>query len=185
MQPLYQDYVDYVVSIFDAQDRNTNKLDLFLLGQDKLVHNTKALSDTTWASPQARSFFYCLYFLGAQNKDQLAKRLWPEHSDYQVRNVLGEVRQRLKAVLPDVVVYDDEGYRLNPNLILSADVEDFDNLIHRAKQLTYSDARTESLYLQALALYDDGGLLPNLYVDFLSSMRHKYECDTSHPLGQL
>ncbi len=149
-----------------------------MLGQDTIILDGTELPDSSWASPQARMFFYCLYFFGKQTKSQLAIRLWKEHDAYQARNALRDVKQRIKIALPDIVTFDGKSYGFNPDVMINSDIESFRESIRSARQLAERDARTETLYLRALSLYEAGresGLLPDLYADWLQPLRQECE----------
>lgn len=151
-------------------------LHLNLLSQDCVTYNGIVLSDTSWASLQARSFFYCLYFYGAQTKHELSARLWQDYDKAKARNVLRDVRRRIQAVLPEVILQEEGTYLLNPELLISSDLAQFEDCIQRAQQLPERDARTESLYLHALKLHGQDGLLPHLQGTWLSP--HKEHVET-------
>lgn len=156
----------------------SRQIELRMLGQDTIIIGETPLPNGAWASPQTRAFLYCLILYGKQNKVQLSKHLWPEHTQEQARNALRQARQGLKSVLADLVLYDGTVYHLNPDYQINTDIRLFEDSVHRARQLPSRDARTETLFLRALALYEaegSEGLLPYLYMDWLTSLRHQYE----------
>lgn len=173
--PAYEALSEHKNTTTYFQKTFMSQLELRLLGQDHVIVNGTSLVENTWATPQAQAFFYCLYFHGNLSKEKLSHYLWKDHSLSQARNALRDVRKRIKLVLPDLVIFEEESYRLNPKWVIEADITDFENLISRAEQLPSRDARTEELYLRAISLYGKGGLLPNLYADFLVPLREKYQ----------
>jgi DNA-binding SARP family transcriptional activator len=173
IEPIYRKLTDSIVSQITLRD--TNKLELIMLGCDVVIWQGVALQDTSWVSPQARELFYCLYFFGAQNKSQLARRLWNDHSDYQVRNSLRAAKQRLDDTLPNVIVYQNDAYRFNPEIKVKSDVVLFEETVRSAGRLLARDARAEELYLRAISMYNELGLLPTLFGDWIQPLRDKYE----------
>jgi len=170
-QVIVQTHLEYGETVVVDSPR----LALTVLGRDIVKWNGEQLPDSHWASPQTRLFFYYLYFFGRQTKAQIGYQLWPKHDEHQVRNALRDVKQHLKKILPGAVVYHDTHYQLHPDMRLQADVVEFEEQIALAQQLPERDARAETLYLQALKLYQKGGLLPYVYADWLEPLRYKYE----------
>jgi len=175
IDPEYQILAQYPIEQGQKGLVDRFRLELKMLGRDEVKWNGEELANGQWASPQTRAFFYYLYFFGPQTKSQLGHQLWPEHNEHQVRNALRDVKQHLKRIFPGAVVYHDSLYLLHPDMRVQADVVAFEEQIALAQQLPERDARAETLYFEALHLYQKGGLLPYLYADWLEPLRYRYE----------
>lgn len=165
---------EHTTPMLVAETQSSKMIELFTLGRDTIRRDGQILAPSAWTITLARELFYYLYFNGSQSKETIALTFWPEHDNKQVRTAFHDTLKRLRGAIPDGIVFDGKLYQVNPNLHISCDVEDFYDLVHRARHLPTRDARTEDLYLRALTLYQ-GDFLPTIFSNWIQPQRDELE----------
>lgn len=133
-------------------------------------------------SSRARSVFAYLVVNrdASVSRDVLMEQFWGDSDPKDARNSLNvalhSLRRACKSAgdLP-IVHYKDGAYRLNTDLDLWTDVDDFLNLNERGRKfegINKTDAAIEA-YEQALALYQGDFLSDSPYEDWAAMMREK------------
>jgi DNA-binding SARP family transcriptional activator len=111
--------------------------------------------------------------------------LWPEADEKQARDsfhtALYQMRQ---AVGKEVIVFENNGYHLNPSINLWCDAFELERLVHDARLLPSHDARTEDLWRKAVALYL-GDFLPSVDATWALSSREVMRDDFIEALAGL
>lgn len=106
-------------------------------GRGEVSVNGRVIAMSDWRTKSVRElFFYFLFKQEALTKEQIAEVLWPEVPDPQA------IKKRFKdgiywlrrAVGKNVVVFDEEYYRLNRTLDYEYDVEAFESHLRRARK---------------------------------------------------
>ncbi len=106
-------------------------------GRGEVSVNGRVITVSDWRTKSVRDlFFYFLYKQEALTKEQIAEVLWPEVMDPQA------IKKRFKdgiywlrrAVGKNVIVFDEEYYRLNRALDYEYDVEAFESHLRRARK---------------------------------------------------
>lgn len=107
------------------------------------------LSRDAWTSPRARELLlYLLCHPKGRRREDIGLEFWPDASAAQVKNSFHVLLHRLRKVVgrADVVIVEDERYRINPALDPWFDADVFESGIRAARR---DAARLET----ALALY--------------------------------
>jgi len=118
------------------------------LGNPEVSINGKVIQMSDWRTQSVRDlFFFFIHRQEAVTKEQIGLTLWPEISDPQAMKARfkNEIYRLRRAVGKDVIVFEDEYYRFNPQLDYEYDVDDFDSHILRAKKMVEPDGRIEQL----------------------------------------
>ena len=106
-------------------------------GRGEVSVNGRVIAMSDWRTKSVRDlFFYFLFRQEALTKEQIAEVLWPEVTDPQT------IKKRFKdgiywlrrALGKNVVVFDEESYRLNRTLDYEYDVEAFESHLRRARK---------------------------------------------------
>ena len=118
------------------------------LGNPEVSINGKVIPMSDWRTQSVRDlFFFFVHTQGAVTKDQIGLALWPELIDPQALKARfkNEIYRLRRAVGKDVIVFEDEYYRFNPQLDYEYDVDAFDSHILRAKKTAVPESRIEQL----------------------------------------
>jgi DNA-binding SARP family transcriptional activator len=151
-----------------------------LLGHFQVILNGHAVE--SWPSGRGRAVFK--YLLAHRERpmqrDVLMEAFWPEASPESARNSLNValhgLRQALRAVsdIP-VVIFQNGAYRLNPDLRVSIDVEEFKCCVQAGRR--YEDgsdlASAIAQYQQAAALYQGDFMADDMYDNWPALMRER------------
>jgi LuxR family maltose regulon positive regulatory protein len=106
-------------------------------GRAEVSFNGKVITMSDWRTQSVRDlFFYFLYEKDAVTKEQVGAALWPETEDPQMLKARfkNEIYRLRRAVGRDVIVFDEEHYRLNSALDYEYDVDAFDSHLRRARK---------------------------------------------------
>jgi len=148
-------------------------LRVLTLGQETVLRNGQALSASQWRGALNRELFLYLLFHGAQTREAICLMFWPEADEKQARDsfhtALYQMRQ---AVGKEAIIFENNGYHLNPSINLWCDAFELERLVHSARPLPSRDARTEDLWRRAAALYL-GDFLPSIDAKWVLFYREK------------
>jgi two-component SAPR family response regulator len=125
----------------------------------------------SWRTTQAKElFFYLLSQPSGQTKEQIGAAIWPEHSSAKLFSIFRSSLFRLrKALFPEIVLFENERYRLNPEVECRYDVTAFEREFSRA-MLADNPVQKAYRYRRALDLYL-GEYLSDLYSTWLLPQR--------------
>lgn len=146
---------------------------VYMLGAFRVILNDCPVEN--WSSGRGRSM---LKYLLTQRtrpvpRDVLMDFFWPESSPESARNSLNVaihgLRQAFRAITDiPVVIFENSAYRLNPDLTIWVDVEEFERHVQLGRQLEESGqlraATTE--YEVAIGLYSADFLIDDPYDDW-------------------
>jgi ATP/maltotriose-dependent transcriptional regulator MalT/DNA-binding SARP family transcriptional activator len=160
-------------------------LRILTLGSEAVLRNGQAVPVSQWRGALNRELFLYLLFHGAQTREAICAMLWPEADEKQARDsfhtALYQMRQ---AVGKEVIVFENNGYHLNPSINLWCDAFELERLVHDARLLPSHDARTEDLWRKAVALYL-GDFLPSVDATWALSSREVMRDDFIEALAGL
>jgi DNA-binding SARP family transcriptional activator len=158
---------------------STERLELRLLG--RLRASSRGETLVHW--PCRKGKFLLAYLALSRerrpSRDLLMETFWPRSDPRAARNCLNvtlhALRQHLRDLVPqrEVIVYDCEGYSLNPELGIWIDVEEFEGAWKRGQSLERADRAREALaaYSLAASLYVGDLLEDDLYDPWLDLER--------------
>ncbi len=159
----------------------------YALGAVRVVVDGKQISRTDWASNTARELFFLLLSnpIGFR-KEEILDALWAEIMPAKANGMFHTSLYRVRrALLPDVLVYENGLYHLNDELDLWYDTTEFNRLITQSKNSS-SEAERINYYRQAIELYR-GDFIEDSYSDWCIPIRNdlltKY-LDASYELAK-
>lgn len=146
-----------------------DKLRIRMLGQFSLSYGANGVSDQDNRSRKVWTLLgYMICFRDREiSQQELIDLLWSNDSSDNPANALKTMFHRLRSQLNELdyvagqrmIINRRGSYAWNNELRFSVDVDDFEDLIHRAKAPGLDDGQKLALYREAAALYD-GDFLP-------------------------
>lgn len=155
-----------------------------VLGDEFIECDGKPVATAEWRSSKAKEFFLYLLFEGAARREQISLEFWPDSSSSRVRSNFHTTLYRARRALGEnVILYEDDIYRINPEINIWCDALVFERYVKQAQMLPYSDVHADDLYRKAIAYYQ-GDFLPSLDAEWLIPRRETlYEMYISALIG--
>jgi LuxR family maltose regulon positive regulatory protein len=152
-------------------DQDTYSLRILTLGQEQVERDGIPVTSTEWRSSTSKMLFLYLFFKGPHKREELGLVFWPDNSDAQLRRTFHTTLHRARQALgKNVILFEDEDYLINPNLEVTCDALELQNLTDQARPLPYHDARTEHLWRRATEIYR-GDFLPSVDEEWVLAQR--------------
>jgi DNA-binding SARP family transcriptional activator len=144
----------------------TYSLRIWTLGQERIERDGKRVLPSEWRAAASKELFLYLALVGPASREEISLVFWPDSTPRQVRANFHTTLYRARQALGEnVIVLQDDRYRINPDVALWCDVHEMQKLIQQAQLLSSRDARTEDLWRKAVSLYQ-GEFLPSLPSDW-------------------
>jgi DNA-binding SARP family transcriptional activator len=119
----------------------------------------------------SRQMLYYLMLKGSISREQFCVAFWPDSSYEQVRRNFHTILHRVRRALGDnVIMFQDDIYRINPNLDFWCDAFEFEALVQEASPLSPRTLEAERLWRRAIGLYE-GDFLPNVDQEWVDTHR--------------
>ena len=150
-------------------------IEAYALGETKVLVDGRSVSEEEWRSNRAQEiFFHLLYHRTGSKKERITTALWPDLSPAKATsNFHINLYRARRAVFPGVFTYEQGRYRLNSDLTIWFDVEDFERLVSQSSGLPYSGDRVACLE-QAVELYR-GPFMQEFYSEWVEDQRRELE----------
>lgn len=144
------------------------------------------LPASSWKSIGARALFYYIVDKGKVTKDEISLEFWPEFTQGKVNSNFHATLWRVRNALghKDVIAFDGNHYRLNPDLNYYYDVQEFEDSIKKFNKANDSITEKRDWGYQAIALYKDDFLL-DVDMDWSSERRYQLQRDMIQTLAEL
>lgn len=150
---------------------NTYSLRVLTLGEDVIERDGVPVSTAEWRSSRAKEFFLYLLFQGARNREELSLAFWPDSSSSRVRSNFHTTLYRARRALGEnVILFDNDLYRINPAVSVWCDAQVFSQYVKQAQLLSYADVRADDLYRKAIDYYR-GDFLNSLDAEWITPHR--------------
>ncbi|MBK8137121.1 MAG: tetratricopeptide repeat protein [Chloroflexi bacterium] len=150
-----------------AASEQTYSLRVLALGDETIERDGGPVTTAEWRSSRAKEFFLYLLFEGAASREELSLVFWPESSSSRVRSNFHTTLYRARRALGEnVILFENDLYRINPEVSVWCDALVFQRYIREAQVLAYSDVRADDLYHKASAFYR-GDFLPDLDAEWI------------------
>lgn len=152
----------------------TYSLRIITLGEKRFLRDGQPVAVPEWRSDKARDVFLYLLFTGPHTREQISLVFWPESSPKRVRSSFHTTLHRIRVALGEnVILFDEDLYRLNPQLDVRCDALEFETLTKQAGLLSPHNAQTDDLWYRALQLYG-GEFLPSVDGEWVDLLRERY-----------
>lgn len=157
-----------------AAPETTYSLRVFTLGDESIERDGVPVTTAEWRSSRAKEFFLYLLFEGPASREVLSLIFWPDSSSSRVRSNFHTTLYRARRALGEnVILYENDIYRINPSVSVWCDALVFQRYVREAQALSYSDVRADDLYHKASSYYR-GEFLPTLDAEWMISYREEY-----------
>ncbi len=146
------------------------RLTIRTFGSAEVICESKLIQRTEWQTEATKELF--MFFAvqpRAGRKEQIMATLWPEKSAAHANDMFHSSIYRIRrALYPELLLYREGKYQLNPEAEYQLDVNEFERLLDQAGPL--DDEATISALRRALELYR-GDFLQELYSDWANTRR--------------
>jgi two-component SAPR family response regulator len=173
----------------DRTEPHAHHLEIYALGESLVVRDGDPVSSSTWHGVMTKELFFYILLHGPLERDAIGLVFWPDLSSKKMTDSFHTTLYRVRrAVGSDVIVVQDGEYQLG-SVDYWFDVEEFEEVVGRARLLPPHDWQAEHLWRRALSLYQ-GDFLPEaerswcvpkrealrkMYLEALLGMGRSYE----------
>ncbi len=172
----------YIISVIRKSELDIHWVDAFLFGRPKVLIDDCAVADRSWKTIKAKKlfFFLLLHKHEAVSNESLIEVFWHDSSfstgRYNLRKTVQYIRHALKNVLnnKDLIVSSKGLYQISSKVSVWLDIEAFEHLAKKARQVKKEDKQFEYYLHKALTLYKDG-FAPNWYDSWVEEKRRYYQ----------
>jgi ATP/maltotriose-dependent transcriptional regulator MalT/DNA-binding SARP family transcriptional activator len=137
------------------------KLEVRGFGHGLVYRNGELITPSDWRSINARSLFFYLLESGKFEKEKISLEFWPDFSTARSTSNFQTTLWRMRRALgsKEVILYEDEVYRLNSSVALTYDVYDFRAYLEKTRQASTRPHLRKQLLKKAITLYQREFLL--------------------------
>lgn len=137
--------------------RTLPPLRVLALGETQVFVGSHLLPTKSWQSLKARQIFFYLLGHPGKSRDDIAQLFWPHSSMEKARGAFHVTLHRVRRALgiDEIIVYDGDSYRVNPDISLWYDVGEFERLLDEAegKERQGRSDEANALRREAIDLY--------------------------------
>jgi LuxR family maltose regulon positive regulatory protein len=143
------------------------------LGDASVSLDNEVLSSSKWQRLAARDLLFCLLaYPEGLTKQMIGLYLWPDNSESQLRETFKKAIATLRQVLgSEIVLFEDERYRINPLLDYEYDVEVFQDKLKQAR-MAEQPQQWVPLSREVVACYH-GPYLPGIEGEWIEPLREQ------------
>lgn len=138
-------------------------------GPGLVYKKDQLITVSEWKSINARGLFFFIIDRGGLRKDEIAIDLWPDFSQAKATSNFHSTLWRVRKALgqKDAIIYDDDQYRLHPEIEYIYDVQAFESAVAEAEDLSLEINRRVTWLQKAVGLYKEDFLtdIPGNWVD--------------------
>ena len=160
-------------------------LQIRALGRTEVFLDGKYLSNTDWKTLVSRDLLYCLIaHPNGLTRDEIGAIFWPDATPGQLKTRFKNSIYRLHAAVGgEIIIYEDDLYRVNQFADYEYDVDAFQDQIPRAEHVADPVERAAALR-RAVEIYG-GEYCPEIEDEWASVERARLERLYRHALLQL
>jgi two-component SAPR family response regulator len=131
-----------------------SSLQVTAFGRDMVRLDGEMVQHAKWLSAGARAMFFFILDQKEVTKDQIALEFWPDFSPGKVNSNFHATLWRVRNALggKHMIEFKGAAYRVNPEVKLHYDVDQFESLIKRIDQ-DHSETELRTLLRQSIELY--------------------------------
>lgn len=144
---------EFIGSI-QEENADNKKVRITLFGTPTVTYMGRTVTEENYRSPQS---WHVLVYLAltkkAQSLEHIASALWPEEFEGRAESVRSALyRFRGRFATKDLIINDGIGYLLNPNLVITTDIQELEDLVEAAEKENVNEKKID-LLKQAFHLY--------------------------------
>lgn len=164
--------------------QNIPSINVVAFGRIRVTINDREIKEEEWRSSRAKEIFlYLLSTRSSQTREQVAAALWPEFSPARgTSNFHINLYRARQAIMPVIFSQDRGKYSINPDINITFDLFQFQELIKISKTLIGTE-KIKCLE-KATDLYYDP-FAPDIYGDWVEAIRHETEVENIKALSLL
>jgi len=167
-----------------AEPAQPLRLELFAFGAGRVQRDGAPIPPSAWAS-RSRALFFYLADRGQASKDEIALDFWPDFSPEKITNNFHATLWRVRrAIGREVLLFEDERYKLSPSVMLWHDVAEFETRIRRVFRNSLSPEEKAEVWREAIALYQ-GHYLQDISLEWAERRRRELQSNYLLALTQL
>lgn len=160
--------------LFVSQSSATYRLEIETLGTEVVKRNGRVVPISMWVAARSRELFFYLLLKGEQRRQEIVRNVWPVSDKGVSRsNFSMTVKRARQAVGENVIVWDDDRYRLDAGISIECDALRYEQLLSQVKLLQASDPLALNIWIQITQLFK-GTLLPYFESKWLDVLRQHY-----------
>ena len=147
-------------------------LDIQAFEFGRVRKNGELIPSSEWRSNGARALFYYIVDRKGIRKEDVALEFWPEFSPAKVSSNFHATLWRVRRALghKDVIVYQSGLYKLNPEVTLWYDVDEFERNVELARDESMQMSERVSLWRNAIDLVANN-FLDDIFMDWSDERR--------------
>lgn len=135
------------------KDDAVGRLEIYALGEGQVVREGHTISSSEWKVTMAKEMFFYILLHGPLDRDAIGLVFWPDLPSKKITDRFHTTLYRMRgAVGSDAVIIEEGKYQLG-DIDYWFDVEEFEELVGRARLLPPQDWQTETLWRHAVELY--------------------------------
>jgi ATP/maltotriose-dependent transcriptional regulator MalT len=139
--------------VTEEEDDVVGRLKIYALGEGQVVREDHTISSSEWKVAMAKEMFFYILLHGPLDRDAIGLVFWPDLPSKKITDRFHTTLYRMRgAVGSDAVIIEEGKYRLG-DIDYWFDVEEFEELVGRARLLPPQDWQTETLWRHAVELY--------------------------------
>ena len=149
-----------------AEELNIH-LEIQAFGRGRIRKNGELISNSKWRSNGARALFFYILDKKGIRKEDVALEFWPEFTASKVSSNFHATLWRVRRALgnKDAVIFEEGQYKLNPQMAVWYDVEEFEIALEKTQDQSSSVSERNSLLRSAIALAQSE-FLEDIFMDW-------------------
>lgn len=156
----------------DSMMLNTN-IHFNTFNAESITIDDKQLSYSELPGQLQRELIYWLYFTGSKRHNQIILQFWKNFSSKKANAAFRSMKYRINQKLGEFIVLQDGMYQISNAYTVTSDALQYESVVQKAKMGSFSDVRTDDLWLKALKLYQED-FLSEFDRDWVIYLRDKY-----------
>jgi DNA-binding SARP family transcriptional activator len=138
-------------NFYDSTLEGSHTLEVYALGPGFVLTDGDPVD--SWEGHLPRLLFFFALDCPVVTRSEICQAFWPDLESDQAVNVFHVTKRRLhKALDIDILVHDDGYYRINPDIVVYYDANEFASLLMKGRTETDPDARFDA-WQRAADLY--------------------------------
>lgn len=158
-----------------AEPARPMRLEIIGFGTARVRRDGDLIPATAWRSSGSRALFFYIADRGGAAKDDIALEFWPDFSAPRISSNLHATLWRVRNVIGrDVLVHENDRYKLAPHVAVWYDVAEFESLLKQAEGSEAIPDEQAEMWRQAVGLYE-ADYLTDILMDWTQRRRDQLQ----------